>query len=226
MAKPVDHIPEGSLASLREQAQDCRACPLWRNATQTVFGAGPPDARVMFVGEQPGAQEDLEGKPFVGPAGKLLGEALSEAGIDPATAYVTNAVKHFKFERSGKVRLHKRANAAEQAACRPWLAAEMLRLKPRLVIALGAMAAQTLFGSRFRLTQEHGQWRNIGGDARAMATWHPAAVLRMRPPGREAARAQFFEDIASVAEALRRELRGKRRGVPFSHRFRHGLDGA
>lgn len=210
LAKPVDHIPEGSLESLREQAQDCRACPLWRNATQTVFGAGPPDARVMFIGEQPGSQEDIEGKPFVGPAGKLLHEALTAAGIDPATLYVTNTVKHFKYERSGKVRLHKRANAAEQAACRPWLAAEMLRLKPRLVIALGAMAAQTLFGNQFRLTQERGQWRDIGIDTRAMATWHPSAILRMRPPGREAARAHFFQDISSVSEALRKDMRRRR----------------
>jgi len=210
LAKPVDRIPEGSLASLREQAQDCRACPLWRNATQTVFGAGPADARVMFIGEQPGSQEDIEGRPFVGPAGKLLHEALSAAGIDPAALYVTNTVKHFKYERSGKVRLHKRANAAEQAACRPWLAAEMLRLKPRLVVALGAMAAQTLFGNQFRLTQEHGRWREIGTDTQAMATWHPAALLRMRSPGREVARAYFFEDIASVSQALRKDMRRKR----------------
>ncbi|MEJ1097499.1 MULTISPECIES: UdgX family uracil-DNA binding protein [unclassified Pseudoxanthomonas] len=210
LAKPVDHIPEGSLELLREQAQDCRACPLWRNATQTVFGAGPPDARVMFIGEQPGSQEDIQGKPFVGPAGKLLHEALTAAGIDPATLYVTNTVKHFKYERSGKVRLHKRANAAEQAACRPWLAAEMLRLKPRLVVALGAMAAQTLFGNQFRLTQERGQWRDIGTGTRAMATWHPAALLRMRPPGREVARTHFFQDIAGVSDALRRKLPRKR----------------
>lgn len=210
LAKPVDHIPEGSLELLREQAQDCRACPLWRNATQTVFGAGPPDARVMFIGEQPGSQEDIEGKPFVGPAGKLLHEALTAAGINPATLYVTNTVKHFKYERSGKIRLHKRANAAEQAACRPWLAAEMLRLKPRLVVALGAMAAQTLFGNQFRLTQERGQWRDIGTGTRAMATWHPAALLRMRPPGREVARTHFFQDIASVSDTLRRKLHRKR----------------
>lgn len=210
LAKPVDHIPEGSLELLREQAQDCRACPLWRNATQTVFGAGPPDARVMFIGEQPGSQEDIQGKPFVGPAGKLLHEALTAAGIDPATLYVTNTVKHFKYERSGKIRLHKRANAAEQAACRPWLAAEMLRLKPRLVVALGAMAAQTLFGNQFRLTQERGQWRDIGTGTRAMATWHPAALLRMRPPGREVARTHFFQDIAGVSDALRRKLPRKR----------------
>jgi DNA polymerase len=123
---------------------------------------------------------------------------------------VTNTVKHFKYERSGKVRLHKRANAAEQAACRPWLAAEMLRLKPRLVVALGAMAAQTLFGNQFRLTQEHGRWHEIGADTHAMATWHPAALLRMRSPGRDVARADFFDDIASVAKALRKDLRSKR----------------
>ena len=157
LAKPVDEIPTRRLATLRREARNCRRCPLWRPATQTVFGVGPAAARMLLVGEQPGNQEDLEGLPFVGPAGILLRELLDEAGIDVATVYLTNTVKHFKFERRGKLRLHKRAPASEQAACRPWLAAELDRLRPEVVVALGAMAAQTLFGSGFRVTVERGQ---------------------------------------------------------------------
>ena len=156
----------------------------------------------MLVGEQPGNREDLEGHPFVGPSGLLLDEALQAAGLERASLYVTNAVKHFKFERRGKARLHKRANAAEQAACRPWLAAELLRVRPSLLVALGAMAAQTLFGNAFRISQERGQWRPLAGGVLAMATWHPAAVLRMREPQRSEARGQFFTDFAAVAERL------------------------
>lgn len=207
LAKPVDRIPDGSLAALRRQAFDCKACPLWRNATQTVFGAGTSKAIAMLIGEQPGAQEDLAGKPFVGPAGKLLRNALAAAGVDFRGLYVTNTVKHFKFERRGKVRLHKRANASEQAACRPWLAAELLRVQPSLVVALGAMAAQTLFGASFRLTAERGQWKPLSGGRRAMATWHPSALLRMPSPGRERAHQQFFADIEALAEAIRQSER-------------------
>ena len=138
LAKPVDAVPAGTLAGLRREAKECRRCDLWRHATQTVFGEGPAKARLMLVGEQPGSQEDLQGEPFVGPAGTLLRAALVEAGIDPASTYMTNTVKHFKFEHRCKTRLHKRANASEQAACRPWLAAELLRLRPRVVLALGA----------------------------------------------------------------------------------------
>jgi len=141
LAKPVDGIPAGPLGRLREEAAGCRRCPLWRAATQTVFGAGPAKARLMLVGEQPGSEEDLQGTPFVGPAGRLLRELLAEAGIDPARIYMTNTVKHFKFEQRGKRRVHSRASAGEQAACRPWLAAELDRLKPAVVVALGAMAA-------------------------------------------------------------------------------------
>jgi uracil-DNA glycosylase len=203
LAKPVDGIPEGSLAALRRAARECRRCPLYRFATQTVFGSGPARAAMMLVGEQPGAQEDLQGEPFVGPAGTLLREALQAAGLDVAGLYLTNAVKHFKFEPRGKARLHKRANAAEQAACRPWLAAELARVRPRIVVALGAMAAQTLFGNGFRLTRERGQWRSLGGDTDALATWHPSAILRMRSPERERARAQLVADLALAAEAVR-----------------------
>ena len=203
LAKPVEHVPEGSLASLRRQAAECTECPLWRNATQTVFGTGASKASVMLIGEQPGAQEDLAGKPFVGPAGKLLRAALDAAGVDYRDLYVTNTVKHFKFERRGKVRLHKRANAAEQAACRPWLAAELLLVQPDLVVALGAMAAHTLFGNDFRLTAERGKWKSLGGGRHAMATWHPSSLLRMPPPGRERAHQEFFADIESLAKAMR-----------------------
>lgn len=202
LAKPVDEIPAGSLATLRREAKGCRRCPLWRFGTQTVFGAGPADARLMLIGEQPGSQEDLQGEPFVGPAGALLREALAEAGIDASSSYLTNTVKHFKFEQRGKVRLHKRANASEQAACRPWLAAELARVRPRVVVALGAMAAQTLFGNTFRLTRERGIWRSLSADTKALATWHPSAILRMRSPEREQARAQLVSDLQLAARTM------------------------
>lgn len=156
----------------------------------------------MLVGEQPGSQEDLQGEPFVEPAGALLRAALAEAGIDPASAYMTNTVKHFKFEQRGKTRLHKRANASEQAACRPWLAAELLRLRPRVVVALGAMAAQTLFGNTFRLTHERGGVRALGADTAALATWHPAAILRADAAQRERMHAELTEDLARAATLL------------------------
>ena len=156
LAKPVAEVPGGSLAALKRKARDCRACPLWKPATQTVFGDGPADADVMLIGEQPGLHEDIEGEPFVGPAGLMLDRALAEAGLDRAALYLTNTVKHFKYRQRGTAKLHKRANAAEQAACRMWLAAELARVRPKIVIALGAMAAQTLFGNAFRLTRERG----------------------------------------------------------------------
>src|SRR5688572_16483585 len=187
LAKPVALVPSGSLASLRAEAANCTACPLYRHATQTVFGEGAARARVMLIGEQPGAREDESGHPFVGPAGQLLDDVLAAAGLSRERLYVTNAVKHFKWEPRGKVRLHKRANAAEQAACRPWLAAELLRVKPAIVVALGAMAAQAVFGNAFRISRERGEWRDAGS-YRAIASWHPSAVLRMREPERSTAR--------------------------------------
>lgn len=201
LAKPVDEVPAGSLAALRREAAGCRRCPLWRHATQTVFGAGAGRAAVMLIGEQPGAHEDLEGRPFVGPAGRLLREALAEAGLDAAGLYMTNTVKHFKYEQRGKARLHKRANASEQAACRPWLAAELLQVRPRVVVALGAMAAQTLFGNTFRITRSRGTWQPLGEETRALATWHPSAILRMPSPQRERARAELVADLARAAQA-------------------------
>ncbi len=156
----------------------------------------------MIISEQPGDQEDQQGRPFVGPAGQLLGTLMADVGLDPAMAYVTNTVKHFKFVPRGKRRLHQRATAGEQAACRPWLAAELLRIRPRIVLALGAMAAQTLFGNAFRLTTERGQWRALDDRTTALASWHPSAILRMREPERTATHALLREDLAQVAAAL------------------------
>ncbi len=195
LARPVGAMPQGSLTALRREAAGCRRCPLWQPATQTVFGAGPARARILLVGEQPGDREDLEGKPFVGPAGQLLRKALAEAGLDPRSLYLTNTVKHFKFQRRGKRRLHQRANAAEQAACRPWLAAELDRVDPDIVVALGAMAAQTVFGPGFHVTRQRGQWQRIGPHTRALATWHPSAILRMASPDRESSYAQLLADL-------------------------------
>jgi len=202
LAKPVAEVPTGSVSALRAQARDCRRCDLWRPATQTVFGAGPARAQLVIVGEQPGDQEDLAGEPFVGPAGKLLRGLMAEAGLDPATVYFTNTVKHFKFAQRGKRRLHQRANASEQAACRPWLAAELLRIRPRIVLALGAMAAQTIFGNGFRLTGGRGQWHVLDTRTDALASWHPSAILRMREPVRTATRALLLADLKRVAQRL------------------------
>lgn len=199
LAKPVEEIPGGSMAMLRRKARGCRACPLWKGATQTVFGEGPSDAAVMLIGEQPGLQEDREGEPFVGPAGGLLDRALDEAGLERAQLYLTNTVKHFKYEMRGTAKLHKRANAAEQAACRMWLAAELARVKPKLVVALGAMAAQTLFGNAFRLSRQRGEWHQLGENTRGMATWHPSAILRGRDRAEEMY-AQLVEDLRSIAQ--------------------------
>jgi len=173
-------IPKGrSLRALRESARGCRACPLYLGATQTVFGEGPREARIMLVGEQPGDREDLEGHPFVGPAGKLLDRALAEAGLARGSIYVTNAVKHFYFEPRGKFRLHKRPPATAVKACGPWLAAEIDVLKPTVVVLLGATAAQAILGSAFRVTRDRG--RAITGSIApiVIATLHPSALLRM-----------------------------------------------
>lgn len=199
LQKAAAEAPEGSLTALRRQARDCRACDLWRPATQTVFGEGPAHARIIVIGEQPGDQEDLAGKPFVGPAGKLFDRALDDAGIARDQLYVTNTVKHFKFEPRGKARLHKRADAREQAACRPWLAAEIDRIKPAAIVCLGAMAAQAVLGTSFRLMAQRGQWLELATGGKAMATVHPSYLLRL--PGhdeREQAYAQFVQDVASM----------------------------
>jgi uracil-DNA glycosylase len=198
LAKPVRQIPKGGLATLRRKARECHACGLWKHATQTVFGAGADHARIMLIGEQPGQQEDIQGLPFVGPAGRLLDRALEEAQVDRGTLYLTNTVKHFKYELRGKVRLHKRANAAEQEACRMWLAAELARLQPRIVVALGAMAAQTLFGTTFSITRERGIWRRLGPDSEAFATFHPSAILRAPDEQRAAMYRQLLEDLSEI----------------------------
>ncbi|HVS53994.1 MAG TPA: UdgX family uracil-DNA binding protein [Opitutaceae bacterium] len=196
--------PRPTLVSLREAAAKCRACPLWRTATQTVFGEGPAKARVVFVGEQPGDREDVGGRPFVGPAGRLLDEALVAAGITREEVYVTNAVKHFKWAPAGKRRLHHKPNAREIAACRPWLEAELAVLRPEVVVALGATAAQDLRGAAFRVTRERGKvFRDVTWAGAFLATIHPSAILRMAAADRAAALAEFIADLKIAARLLR-----------------------
>jgi uracil-DNA glycosylase len=192
-----------TLRSLREAARTCRACPLWKLGTQTVFGEGPAAARVVMVGEQPGDREDLEGKPFVGPAGRLLDQALVEAGIERSDVYVTNAVKHFKWEPMGKRRLHKKPNAREIAACRPWLEAELALIEPDVLVALGATAAQALMGPQFRVTRDRGQPFTEQPWAKTfVATVHPSSILRGDPAERAVAFAAFVADLKAVAKLL------------------------
>jgi DNA polymerase len=200
-------VPEGAdVPALAEAALACKGCPLHENATQTVFGEGNIRARFVLVGEQPGDVEDRRGRPFVGPAGKLLDRALEEAGLDREQGYVTNAVKHFKFTMagSGKRRIHAKPDAYEMAACRPWLAAELNQIRPELVILLGATAAQTLLGSGFRVTRSRGQLLPgpAGSDAQLLATIHPSAVLRASSDSRDEAYAGLVADLRTGAEAL------------------------
>jgi uracil-DNA glycosylase len=194
----------GTLEELRKAAKDCKACDLWKTATQTVFGEGKPKAKVMLIGEQPGNQEDLEGKPFVGPAGKLLDAALAEAGIDRQEIYVTNAVKHFKWEPRGKRRIHKKPNAMEIAACRPWLDAEIAALQPKVIVCLGATAAQALLGRNFRVTQHRGEFLKSPLAPTLMATVHPSSILRA--PDEESRKAEmkrFISDLKKISHVLR-----------------------
>jgi DNA polymerase len=186
-----------SLPKLREAAAGCKACPLWKTGTQTVFGEGAAKAEVMFVGEQPGDQEDKEGRPFVGPAGKLFDRALEEAGIDRSQVYVTNAVKHFKWTARGKRRIHQKPNWSEIAACRPWLDAELGVVKPRVLVALGATASQALFGRQFRVTKERGKPFESELAPVAFATVHPSAILRS--DNREAEFRELVGDLKTVA---------------------------
>lgn len=197
--------PKVSLDDLAAAAAGCTACPLWKDNTGTVFGEGPQDAKVVLVGEQPAKEEDEQGRPFVGGAGRLLDECLEEAGLDRKRLYLTNAVKHFKHHRQKTRRLHDKPNAAELKACRPWLDAELARLAPQILVALGAIAAKQIFGSKFSITAERGQWRVTEHAVRTLATWHPSAILRTRAIDMERARwmrAQLVEDLRKVKAAL------------------------
>ena len=202
----ADFLPARlELRVLAKAAAKCQGCPLYYNATQAVFGEGPPDARCMFVGEQPGDQEDRQGRPFVGPAGALLDQVMEQVGIPRDDVYITNAVKHFKFEPRGKRRIHSKPSAREVAACRPWLEAEIKVIHPKIIVCLGATAAQSLLGSGFRVTQHRGE---ILGDtpwAQALvATVHPSSILRAPDhDAREQAKARFVTDLRIVARRLK-----------------------
>jgi uracil-DNA glycosylase len=210
MAKRRTHDPAkpllpltGNLKDLKRRAKNCQSCDLWKHGTQTVFGEGAPNAKVMLVGEQPGDQEDMEGRPFVGPAGKLLDKALEEAGIERKKIYVTNAVKHFKWEPQGKRRIHKKPNAVEIAACRPWLDAEFAAVRPKIIVCLGATAAQALLGRTFRVTQHRGELLKSELAPLVMATVHPSSILRAPDEkARNDAMKQFIADLKKIAQLL------------------------
>jgi DNA polymerase len=192
-----------SLQKLREMAAECRACDLWRSGTQTVFGEGRRQAEVMMVGEQPGDREDIEGRPFVGPAGRVLDKALEEVGIDRDLVYVTNVVKHFKWRPRGKRRIHQKPNMEEIRACRPWLESELAVVKPRVLVCLGSVAAQGLLGRQFRVTRERGQFVESPLAERVMATVHPSSILRAGDDEeRRLAMGQFVDDLRVVADEL------------------------
>jgi uracil-DNA glycosylase len=200
-----------TLVSLRKAAGGCKACPLWKLGTQTVFGEGSPHARVFFVGEQPGDKEDLEGRPFVGPAGKVLDKALEAAGIDRNEVYVTNAVKHFKWEPRGKRRIHKKPNQLEIAACRPWLEAEIKVVKPEVIVCLGATAAQSMLGSSFKVTQRRGELIPYSLAPYIAATVHPSSILRAQDDqSRHHEMALLIEDLKTIAAALHRKANERR----------------
>jgi len=206
--EPSHRYPEfpetKSLGAWRDAAAHCRACDLWKNATQTVFGEGRGTAEIVLVGERPGDKEDIAGKPFVGPAGRVLGEALEAAGIDRDTVYVTNAVKHFKWRPSGKRRLHERPNRSEIAACRPWLDAEIGILRPKVVVCLGATAAQALIAPSFKVTKQRGKLIPSPLASHVMATVHPSSILRARnDTAREREMKLFVADLRAVAKVIR-----------------------
>ncbi|MGQ0537556.1 MAG: UdgX family uracil-DNA binding protein [Gemmatimonadaceae bacterium] len=204
VSSAADFLPaRRTLLSLKQAARGCRGCHLYINATQTVFGAGKRTARVVLVGEQPGNEEDLRGRPFVGPAGRILDRALEDAGIDRDEAYVTNVVKHFKWQRQGKIRIHKKPNAEETRACIPWLHAEIAVVRPKVLVALGATAAQALFGSDFRVTAHRGEVLTTPLAEKALATLHPSSILR-QPSSAERARAleALIADLRVVSALL------------------------
>jgi uracil-DNA glycosylase len=196
-------IPPGrGIRALREAAGHCRACPLWRDATQTVFGAGPASARIMLIGEQPGDREDRIGQPFVGPAGDLLERAVADAGLEYDKLYVTNAVKHFKFELRGKRRIHQTPKKLEIDACRPWLDEELRRVGPDVVGLLGATAAKALLGPSFRVSVQRGELLEVEFAEAAVATYHPSSVLRGPPEDRDAAYEALVSDLRVIAKAV------------------------
>jgi DNA polymerase len=195
-----------TLEKLREAAAGCKACDLWKRGTQTVFGEGGRHAKIMFVGEQPGDQEDLQGRPFVGPAGRVLDKALEIAGIDRSDVYVTNAVKHFKWEPRGKRRIHKKPRQLEIAACRPWLEAEIAVTKPEVVVCLGATSAQSLLGSKFRVTERRGEVMPSTLAPFIVATVHPSSILRAPDEeARQEAMTAFVNDMRTIAGVLRKK---------------------
>jgi DNA polymerase len=193
---------------LREEAAACRACPLWKDATQTVFGEGPKHAPIMLVGEQPGDKEDLAGKPFVGPAGQMLDRALEEAGVDRAKIYVTNAVKHFKFVPRGKIRLHQKPNTPEIKACRQWYERELAVIGPELVVAMGATAAQSVLGKITPINKNRGHLIDLEGGRKALVTVHPSYLLRLPDQDAKAREYErFVEDLKIAAAFLRKSAR-------------------
>jgi DNA polymerase len=202
-AHPAPVPATGDLALLRRAASRCTACPLYKTGTQTVFGEGQPKARLVLIGEQPGDQEDLAGHPFVGPAGHLLDRALAEAGIDRSRTYVTNAVKHFKWEPVGKRRLHKKPSAREVAACRPWLEAELKSIQPEVVVCLGSTAAQSLLGPQVRVLRDRRTWFKSEFCAKTLVTVHPSSLLRAPDPARREENLRLFlEDLRYAAAPL------------------------
>jgi DNA polymerase len=199
----ADFLPDQlSLTALREAAAGCKGCQLWELGTQTVFGEGPVEASAMFVGEAPGDQEDKQGRPFVGPAGRVLDQALEAAAIDRSTTYLTNAVKHFKWQARGKRRIHQKPNWAEMTACRPWLEAELEVIRPRVLVLLGATAAQSLLGREFRVTQHRGEVLASDLAEAVTATVHPSSILRGEPDQRAASFNAFVDDLKVVAGLL------------------------
>lgn len=199
------YVPlDSDLPVMKEAVQECRGCDLYLDATQAVFGEGPATARIVLIGEEPGDEEDRQGLPFVGPAGRILDKALREAKIERSLVYVTNAVKHFRFEERGKRRIHKKPRQFEINACQPWLEAEMKRIRPRVLICLGATAAQAVFGKAYRLTEQRGEWRQHAWAPYATATIHPSALLRMPDAQqRRTAFAQFVEELRAAGERAR-----------------------
>src|SRR5213594_559137 len=206
-ARPATPPDTSSLTEVRDASRQCTACHLYKRATQTVFGEGPKGSPIMLVGEQPGDYEDVAGKPFVGPAGKIMDRALEEAGIDRSKVFVTNAVKHFKWEPRGKRRIHQKPNSREIAACRPWLEAELRLVKPKLLVCLGATAAQTVFGPSFRVTRERGKVCSSKLAPRTLATVHPSSLLRQPDEAsREREYKRFVSDLRAALHATGEEL--------------------